>query len=142
MKTTFELLEAARLTCTPPTYYRLSKRLGISRQAMTRYRLHGGTFDDPVAVGIAEILDLDPGYVLACMGAERAKHTPSVRRVWEKLAKGLAQGVSLVLLGAGLTGAPPPCDAGGIEHNAFLSTHYATRKRFWAWLAGAKLALP
>jgi hypothetical protein len=126
MKTTRELLEAARLLCEPPTYYRLAKELGISRQAMTRYR-QGGTFDDAVAIGIAELLGLEPGYVLACMGAERAKR-PAVRQVWEKVAEGLA----LVLFGAGLAGAPPPSAAGGILHNTLPSTHYATRRRLAA----------
>jgi hypothetical protein len=42
-----------------------------------------------MAIRVAELLELDPGYVLACMAAERAQR-PVVREAWERLAASLA----------------------------------------------------
>jgi hypothetical protein len=127
VKTTVELLDAVKAALELPSDYALAHRLGVSRQRVSMWRTSREGLGDDIALKVAELLELDPGYVLACLAAERTQR-PAVRQVWEKVAEGLA----LVLFGAGLAGGPPSVEAGGILHNTLPSTHYATRRRLAA----------
>ncbi|WP_162558532.1 hypothetical protein [Saliniradius amylolyticus] len=55
---------------------------------MTRYRKHGGTLDDSVAVEVAELLELDPFQVLVSVHLERAhnQHNQKLVNVWQQYA--------------------------------------------------------
>lgn len=78
--------------------YELANFLGITRSAVSRYRTKPeATFDDEVACKVAAALDLEPGYVLACMAAYRAK-SAEVRKVWVETAKRFASMTAAVLL--------------------------------------------
>lgn len=81
--------------------YRLAKELGVTRSAMSRYLLGKNTFDERVAMRVAGVLELHPGYVAACIQAERAEReqSPERRQLWESVA-GLLRGVALLLVAA------------------------------------------
>lgn len=70
------------------TKYGLAKLLGLSPQAIDKRERNGQSFSDETGERIAELLDLEPGYVLACLAAERAKR-PTVRAIWQGIADGL-----------------------------------------------------
>ena len=85
MHTTNQLLDAIKARHGITSEYRLTRTIGITDNTLRNYR-HGATVpDDAVAVKLAEMLELDPGYVVACVHAERAKE-PQLRKVWEGIA--------------------------------------------------------
>lgn len=79
--------------------YRLAKELGVTRSAMSRYLLGKNTFDERVQLKIAELLELNDGYVAACIQAERAS-MPEARAMWESVANMLRGAAALFVLGA------------------------------------------
>lgn len=98
MKNTIQFLDAVMSRYALPSDYAMAKVLGITRSAVSRYRNHPeATFDDATALKIAAALETDPGYVFACMAAQRAK-VEQVRRIWEELAKKLGGAAAAVLL--------------------------------------------
>ena len=80
MLKTIELIERLKTVYGLPSDYAAAKKLGITCQAISQYRNKGTTFDDSVAVEIAELLELDPFKVVASIHLERAE-----RRRDEKL---------------------------------------------------------
>lgn len=98
METTRELLERAREACAPPTYYRLAKVLGVSQARVSQWKA-GHTFGDEMAVKVAELIGLDPAYVLACVQAERTTDGEA-RRAWARLAGLVASLAVLAVLAA------------------------------------------
>jgi predicted transcriptional regulator len=69
--------------------YALAKKIGISRQAVSKYRTLTRTLDDCVAVEVAELLELNPFQVLASMQLERAERNKDEKMVsiWREYAK-------------------------------------------------------
>ncbi len=112
MKTTIEFLdEIARRHADergePASDYRLSKILGVSKQAVSKYRNSETHLSETVAEKVAEELSLPPEYVLNCVAAERSKN-PTVKAALWRAAERLA---ACILIGVGLTGAPAPAEA-------------------------------
>ncbi len=107
MKTTVQFLDAVRDRYGLTSDYQLAKLLGVGQTNISRYRNRGGTMDDHIAIRVAELLKLDPGYVLACVQAERAA-TEEVRKIWTKTAKALAGTAVAILAGCALSLAPLP----------------------------------
>lgn len=67
--------------------YALAKLLGLTRQTISAHKSGSAkAFGDETGERIAQLLDLDPAYVLACLAAERAKR-PDVRATWQRVAK-------------------------------------------------------
>lgn len=65
---------------------------------------------EDTALTVAELLDLNPGYVLACMEAERT-HSEAARAAWTKLADlvkrhGAAAALLLLMAVPALTSTP------------------------------------
>ena len=82
------------------TDYRLSKELGVTHSAVSRYLTKpGATFDDKVAVKVAGILGIHEGYVAACIQAERAT-LPEARSMWESVANMLRGVAALFVVAA------------------------------------------
>ena len=81
MRTTIELLDAAKAKIGITSDYALAKALGVSQPAVTGYRAGRRIFDDDTALAIAEILGVHPLQVIAAANAERAK-TPEQRERW------------------------------------------------------------
>jgi hypothetical protein len=79
--------------------YRLAKELGVTRSAMSRYLLGKNTFDERVGARVSGVLGLHPGYVAACIQAERAT-LPESRSMWEGVANLLRGVAALLILGA------------------------------------------
>lgn len=85
MKTTADFLDALRAKFGATSDYQLGPVLKMQRQRISHYRLMKGTFDDDVSVRVAELLDVDPAYVIACMHAQRTDNT-RLRAIWEGIA--------------------------------------------------------
>ncbi len=75
------LLEMARKTCQPPTWYRLARTLDVSDQVLSTWRRRGGTYDDEAACELAKMLGKSLEEVLAIREAEHAK-SETKRRRW------------------------------------------------------------
>ena len=101
MQSTIELLDALKLRHNLASDYKVAKFLDLSQQTISAYRLGRNFFDDSIAIRVAELLDLDPAFVLACVHAERAKK-PEVKAVWEKIARA-ASAAALFFMVLGVT---------------------------------------
>jgi transcriptional regulator with XRE-family HTH domain len=73
VKTTVQYLDAIKTRSGLRSDYAAAKALGVTRCAVSRYRLGLSTFDDTIAVRVAEILGVDPLEVIAAANLERAK---------------------------------------------------------------------
>ena len=81
MKTTVEFLNAVMQKHGIKSDNQLSIFLGCTRSAISGYR-HKKTFlDDRLALKVADSLEIEPGYVLACIAAERSKDE-RVKKAW------------------------------------------------------------
>jgi len=107
MKSTVELLDAVRARHGLSSDYQLSKILEIRPTAVSNYRVRRSFLDESVCVKVAKLLELDAGYVLAVVAAERA-HSAEIRKAWEKAAKVLAGTAAALLAGCALALAPLP----------------------------------
>jgi predicted transcriptional regulator len=88
METTVSFLERLRASIGADsgcTDYRLGKVLQVSHSSITNYLKRGRTMDDDVALKVADLLGIDPAYVLACVHAERSTSVESAK-VWERIA--------------------------------------------------------
>lgn len=101
MHTTQRLLDELKRVYKLPSDYALAKHWGVSTQRVSKYRNGADTLGAEIAIRTARELGLDPGYVLACMQAERAKRTDE-RQAWERVAKRMAQ-AAIFLLCVGVT---------------------------------------
>lgn len=85
METTNGLLDQVKERHGLPSDYKLGMVLGLSKNAVGQYRKGVSRPDDAVAIRIANLLDLEPAYVVACMHAERAKQ-PELKSLWITMA--------------------------------------------------------
>ena len=120
--------------------YALAKLLWLTRQTVSAHKSGSAkAFGDETGQRIAELLDLDPAYVLACLAAERAKR-PDVRATWQRVAEQFEQikhaarvAMLLILLGAVNLATPPDAQAAQGANGLSLAhvIHYAK-----LWLSG------
>lgn len=96
MHTTVEFIDAAKARLQPPTDYQLARHLGISPNRVSNWRTGRNTFDEEIAVKIAELIERDPGYVLTCIAAERSTRV-AVKRAWQSAAKKIGAAVVTIL---------------------------------------------
>lgn len=85
MKNTADFLDALRVKLDLPSDGRLADYLGMHRQHVSRYRTLGGTFDDEMSMRVADILETDPAFVVACMHHQRAKREDE-KKLWQRIA--------------------------------------------------------
>ena len=104
MKTTVEYLDAVKARRDLPSDYAAAKLLGVTRAAVSRYRLGQGYFEDIVALRVAEILEIDPMEVIAAVNIERAR-TESDRRTWTVFLEKISKGFRTLVLPANARGA-------------------------------------
>ena len=96
---TAEFLEALKAARRLPTDYALAKHYGINTQTVSSYRTGRTVPDDAMGVRIAQELNLDPGYVLAQLAAERAERAKNdaLAQTWHAIARRFGVAASLVL---------------------------------------------
>lgn len=116
MQTSVELLDAVKQKYRMTSDYQLAKRLGESRNRISNYRVGRSTFDETMALKIAHELDLDEGYVLACIAAERAQHEET-RKAWERVARRLATAAAIAVCIVPF-GTPSPAEASSVQRVA------------------------
>lgn len=85
METTTKLLDQVKVRYGLPSDYALAAKLEVTRAGISSYRTGRSHLGDDAALKVAELLELDAGYVLASMEAERAQ-TDAARKVWEQAA--------------------------------------------------------
>lgn len=151
MKTTADFLDALRAKLELPSDGRLADHLGMHRQHVSRYRTLGVSFDDEMSLKVADILELDPVFVVACMHAQREKNA-AVRKVWEKIATLSIGATACALVFLALPfGALPNGDAGIIATTQtaaitgpvyIMSNWLAAYWPFLALFSALLLALP
>lgn len=73
MLTTVELLNRVKAAHGLKSDYALAKKMCITHQAVSRYMLGRGFLDDKSAFIVADLLGLDPAYIVACANMERAE---------------------------------------------------------------------
>ncbi len=86
MDTTNSLLDRVAAKHGNCSDYRLAKILQVVHGSISNYRAGRSHVSDEIALRVASELDLAPGYVLACMAAERAQ-TEELRRTWAGVAR-------------------------------------------------------
>lgn len=90
MNTTIEFLDAVKARHSLPSDYALAKKLDVSQQCVSRWRIGKDTIGDLAAIKVAKLLEMDQRYVVACAHAERAKQDDE-RALWQGFAALLPQ---------------------------------------------------
>lgn len=114
--------------------FRISKELGISNQAVSQWRTGKRALSPAMAVRVAELLEIEPEYVLACMHAERVDDElarpflerlvtralgPKARALYRQIARAAKTGaIPAVAIAALLSGAYTPAQIGSIKARA------------------------
>jgi transcriptional regulator with XRE-family HTH domain len=96
MKTTLELIADLKAKHDLESDYAIAKLLGITKNAVSLYRNGKAYMGDEVALKVADLLDLDPAYVITCMHAEREK-TQALKKIWSRIAKHYAVTATVVM---------------------------------------------
>ncbi|MFM0364236.1 hypothetical protein [Paraburkholderia sediminicola] len=84
MKTTGEYLDAVKAKLDLPSDYATAKALGVTRAAVSRYRLLQSFPDELICAKIADILGIEPIEVIAAAQYERSKDEHA-RQLWESI---------------------------------------------------------
>lgn len=114
MTTTCEFIDAIKARYSLPSDYAASVKLGMTRAAVSSYRHRRSFLDDSAAIRVAELLEMEPGYVMACAHAERAK-SDAERTAWQSIMQKLGGAAALVLIGLGGLSAPSPAQAAPVQ---------------------------
>lgn len=93
---TRDYMELAKKVSKIPSDYALAQRLGITRQAISRFQTGNFAMSDEVAMKIAQLCGKNPVFVLADVHAEREKN-PEIRAVWLGMIEKLSAGFNLLL---------------------------------------------
>lgn len=88
MLTTVDIIELVRLETEARTKYAAARRLGVLHQTLANWIVRGSVMRDETGLKAAEILDIDPDYILACLAAERAKDSPAFK-TWAHICQRL-----------------------------------------------------
>lgn len=107
MRTTIEYLDAVKARLDLPSDYAAAKVLGISRSAVSKYRLGQAHFDAEVAARVASILEIDAIEVLASAEFERAR-SDVAREIWGGLLEKISKGFRTLVQHANACGAMVP----------------------------------
>lgn len=107
MKSTEQYLDEVKDRLGLPSDYAIAKALGVTRAAVSRYRMGHSMPDDLVCARIAEILAIEPMEVIAATNYQRSK-TDEARHLWEgiwgKVVGAIA--LNLIVCAVGVSVAP------------------------------------
>lgn len=84
MQTTIDFLDALKARHSLHSDYSVAKKLGVTRTSISNYRSKRSFFDNDTAIRVARLLDIDPGFVVACCHLERAK-SDDEKAVWTRI---------------------------------------------------------
>lgn len=131
--------------------YAVAKLLGTTRSCLSNYRTGRSQLDDETALKVAAVLQLEPGYVLACIHAARAKD-PAVMSAWQRAAEACRRGAAAIMIGiliaCGFGALPHPADASAKNVYYVKSRRrrscagWATWWAAWALAGWLSMALP
>ncbi len=85
---TIDILDAIKSRYNLPSDYAVHKLLNVTHQQIANYRKGKSLMGDEAALKAAELLELEPDYLLACLHAERSSDA-EVSKVWAGLAEKL-----------------------------------------------------
>jgi plasmid maintenance system antidote protein VapI len=85
MKTTVDFLDALKAKNGGCSDYRLAQILAVSRAQVSKYRNRRDFLGNEMAFRVADLLQIDRGFVLACAHLERSKSEPE-KQVWQGIA--------------------------------------------------------
>lgn len=128
---TNDFLDAIRLRHGLRSDYMVAKLLDVPTQSVSQWRGGRKTLGDDACMKVAELLELRPEYVLACVAAERAR-SEAVREAWERAAAALA---ACLALAVGLA-VPSPAPAAGGPASGAVHIMSTVRRRLRARQAG------
>ncbi|MDO9011345.1 MAG: hypothetical protein Q7U78_05995 [Gallionella sp.] len=101
MKNTLDFVSDLKTKTGLESDYAIAKLLGVTKTTLSSYRNKKSFFDDSIAIQVADLLNEDAAYVVACIHAERAKHS-NERALWERIAAMMqtkeASGIAAALL--------------------------------------------
>jgi transcriptional regulator with XRE-family HTH domain len=132
MRTTIQYLDALKKRLDLPSDYAAAKVLGVTRQAVSKYRNGQSVFDEATAARAAELLGIDPLEVISACKAESAPDA-FMRKVWEN-AWGKATGAATTAIAAvfivGLAAAPSPARSAPVSAESATLYLMSNRRRF------------
>lgn len=139
---TVEFFDAIRARYNLPSDYATAEKIGFTRQMISRYRgKDGEAFGDETALKVAELLNLDPAYVLACVHAERAKNL-NVKTVWAQIAARLEKApaaLAAVIFSVLFSGGPDAGAQASTLHSQLAPTHISELTAYTSWQVTARL---
>ena len=118
MKTTVEFLDECKRLLDIERDTDLARALGVTKSQISQFRNGANCFGDESARRVAEVLGIDPAYVIACAYAERSRD-PQIKQVWVRVAQAFAT----LALSAGVSVGVAPTPSEAALHNQ-LSIHY------------------
>jgi predicted transcriptional regulator len=122
MKSTEQYLDAVKDRLDLPSDYALAKALGVTRAAVSSYRVGRSMPDDLVCARIAAVIGVEPMEVIAAINYQRAK-SDDARSLWEsiwgKAAGAIALNLIVCAVGS-LAVAPTPANASEQARSAIL----------------------
>lgn len=95
MHTTADFLNQIREKYGLKSNYALARKLGQTDTSIARWAHGKGSFSDETCLQVADLLDLDPAFVVACIHAERAKNEAE-KKLWERIAARMSIAAALV----------------------------------------------
>lgn len=103
---TVRYMDQLKAACGLSSDYALAAALGVSRQAISKYRAGRDTFGNRPAFRCAELLGIDPAEVIAAVELDRAR-SEKERAFWLRAAGAAAS----ILLGVLVGSQPAPANA-------------------------------
>jgi hypothetical protein len=99
MKTTADFLDDLKKKFNTDSDAAAARAIGVNhRQQVSRWRQMHSTFDDELCLKIADTLDLDPTYVVACMHHQREKNE-HLKTIWSRIAEHYAVTATVITFG-------------------------------------------
>lgn len=98
MQTTIEFLDALKAKHGGISDYAIAPMLGITRGAVSKYRVGKDYLGDSTAIRVAELLEIDPAIVIASVHAERSK-SEKEKAVWREILEKLGGVAASVVIG-------------------------------------------